>query len=70
VHSLRLNRGAFDVARGSQTVEQFADRLGLNRATVYRVMGGTAPSAKFIAQTVTALPYRFDDLFDVVEDLK
>lgn len=68
MRTLRPNLGAFDAVRGSLSIAQFADKLGLNRATVYRVLNGeSAPSARFVAESVAVLPRSFDDLFDVVD---
>lgn len=69
MRTLRPNLGAFHVIRGSSTLNQFADLIGVDRSTVYRVFNGTsAPSARFIAQALTELPYNFDHLFVIVDE--
>lgn len=68
MRTLRPNAAVFR-GNGTKSVEQLADQLELNRATVYRVLAGeSAPSARFVAQSVAVLPHRFEELFDVVDE--
>lgn len=69
LRTLGPNLEAFDAVRGSLTLRQFADTLGVDRSTVYRVWNGTTPpSARFIAQALTELPHSFNELFVVVDE--
>lgn len=68
LRTLSPNFDAFNSIRGSLSINQFAQTLGADRATVYRVLNGTAaPGPRFIAQVLTELPYRFEHLFTVVD---
>jgi transcriptional regulator with XRE-family HTH domain len=54
-------------AAGIATIGDLADRIGVNRSTVHRVLGGrTTPSNEFIAGCLDAFPRcEFADLFTV-----
>lgn len=48
--------------------KDLADRLGVDKGTVSRVLKGkSAPGPAFIAAMLIAFPVKFEDIFDVVE---
>lgn len=68
MRTLSPNLDAFNAIRGSQSLAQFADVIGIDRHTVYRIWNGKTPSARFIGQALTELPYDFNHLFVVVDE--
>jgi transcriptional regulator with XRE-family HTH domain len=49
--------------------DELARRIGVDRATAYRVdEGKAAPSPKFIAGLMIATGKRFEDLFDIIDE--
>ncbi|MCL2089892.1 MAG: helix-turn-helix domain-containing protein [Micrococcales bacterium] len=50
-------------------MQGLADRLGVDRSTVWQKLEGRRPpGAKFIAAVLTRFAVRFDDAFEVVDD--
>lgn len=50
--------------------DELARRIGVDRATAYRVDEGKAdPSPKFIAGLMLATGKRFEDLFDIIDEV-
>lgn len=55
-------------ALGLESDAQIADKLGLDRAGVYRVRDGQSnPGERFIAAAIKALDAKFEDLFEIAE---
>lgn len=69
MRTLSPNLDAFARVRGSQNQKQFAARIGVNDSTLSRVLAGDiAPSARFIAATLSELPVQFHEVFDIVDE--
>ena len=71
--TLRLRTDQLEKMRrlaGIQTDAALAERMGVDPATVSRVLKGrNAPGPKFMAALVSAFPgFDLDDLFEVVTD--
>lgn len=58
-------------AHGIQSIDALADKLGLSRATAFRIMGGTQePSAAFLAGCRSRLNLPFDLAVEVIDPLR
>jgi transcriptional regulator with XRE-family HTH domain len=55
-------------AHGIQSIDALADKLGLSRATAFRIMGGTQePSPAFLAGCRSRLGLPFDLAVEVID---
>lgn len=68
--TLAINEDGLAQIRAEFRVVQdkdLADRLGVNKATVSRILQGkAAPGPQFIAAMLVAFPVKFESIFDVV----
>jgi len=70
--TLAINEDGLAQIRSEFRVVQdkdLAERLGVNKATVSRILQGkAAPGPQFIAAMLVAFPIKFEAIFDVVVD--
>lgn len=67
--TLRANTDQFEQIRDGRHYSAFASELAVHQSTLTRVLRqGVAPGPKFVAQALHVLPYRFDQLFHVVDE--
>lgn len=67
--TVRANAERFEELRAGRPFQDFSAELGVHPSTLSRIVKeGVAPGPKFIGSSLQALPYQFDDLFQVVAD--
>lgn len=63
---LTINQDKLEELRNGQPWAAFADQIGIDAGTLSRIRNGESqPGPKFIANTLTNFPVRFDDLVNV-----
>lgn len=66
--TVRANSERFEEIRDGRDYRAFATELDVHQSTLTRIVKkGAAPGPRFIAHSLHYLPYRFDDLFEMVE---
>jgi hypothetical protein len=66
---LTINHETLERLRAGQPWGVFAEQIGVDSGTLSRIRHGLSqPGPSFIANAVTRLPVRMDDLVTVVED--
>ena len=66
---LTINHETLERLRAGQPWGAFAEQIGVDSGTLSRIRHGLSqPGPSFIANAVTRLPVRMDDLVTVVED--
>lgn len=68
MRTLRPNLDRFKQVQGSQTMKDFAGRIGVDQSTLSRVLTGKSePGPRFIASTLLSLALTFNDLYEAVD---
>lgn len=63
---LTINQTKLNELRNGQPWAAFAEQIGIDAGTLSRIRNGESqPGPKFIANTLTAFPIRFDDIVNV-----
>lgn len=63
---LTINQNKLNELRNGQPWASFADQIGIDAGTLSRIRNGESqPGPKFIANTLTNFPVRFDDLVNI-----